>query len=49
MYYLSGIELNPLIMQEELTQVEALRQAKLSQSHCHPFFGSPLVLIGDPR
>jgi CHAT domain-containing protein len=38
-----------LVMQEGLTKVEALRQAKLSQSHRHPFFWSPLVLIGDPR
>ena len=38
-----------LMMQEKLTKVEALRQAKLSQSHRHPFFWSPLVLIGDPR
>ncbi|MEX6775379.1 hypothetical protein [Limnospira fusiformis] len=38
-----------LIMEEGLSKVEALRQAKLSQSHRHPFFWSPLVLIGDPR
>jgi CHAT domain-containing protein len=38
-----------LMMQEKLTKVEALRKAKLSQSHRHPFFWSPLVLIGDPR
>ncbi|KPQ40496.1 MAG: CHAT domain [Phormidium sp. OSCR] len=38
-----------LVIEEGLTKAEALRQAKLSQSDRHPYFWSPLVLIGDPR
>lgn len=38
-----------LVMEEGLSKAEALREAKLSQSHRHPYFWSPLVLIGDPR
>ena len=38
-----------LVMEEGLGKAEALREAKLSQSHRHPYFWSPLVLIGDPR
>ncbi|WP_192925035.1 CHAT domain-containing protein [Sodalinema gerasimenkoae] len=38
-----------LEIEEGLTKVEALRQVKLQQAHRHPYFWSPLVLIGDPR
>jgi CHAT domain-containing protein len=38
-----------LMMQEGLSKAEALRQAKLSQVQSHPYFWSPLILIGDPR
>jgi CHAT domain-containing protein len=30
-----------------MSKSEALRQAKLSQINIHPFFWSPLILIGD--
>ena len=38
-----------LMMQEGLSKAEALREAKLSQVESHPYFWSPLILIGDPR
>jgi CHAT domain-containing protein len=38
-----------LVIEEGFTKVEALRQVKLQEAHRHPYFWSPLVLIGDPR
>jgi len=36
-------------LKKGMSKSEALRQAKISQINNHPFFWSPLILIGDGR